>query len=194
MLFRSPVNSAAYTRTYNRMDALFFGVTLAYFRCFHYDHFTAFVTRHCRVILLGSFLLLLPALHYASESRWMLTQGLSLVYLGFGGIFSVCIVRKDIFQKCTANIFFKALCSIGTYSYTIYLWHAPAYIWSYIYLIRSMPQSPLLIFYWTMLYITGSIFFGIFTAKIIERPFLKIRDRLFLSRADPIEKFSAVIN
>ncbi|HLK61113.1 MAG TPA: hypothetical protein VKU00_31415, partial [Chthonomonadaceae bacterium] len=84
----------------------------------------------------------------------------------------------------------RALAYIGTFSYSIYIWHLDFIMhpiqracdngW-----LNGLPGTvrwPLMM----LLYITTAIVVGILTAKLVERPSLVLRDRLFPTRADAL--------
>ena len=79
----------------------------------------------------------------------------------------------------------KILAIAGFYSYSIYLWHFPLERW-------LMPEVQKIFehafHFWSwplyfVIYFSGAILVGIGMARLIEVPFLRLRDRLFPSRS-----------
>lgn len=168
-----------------RCDSLFFGVLLSYLMNFHKDKTTSFVKKYKYSVLILSCIFVSPLLYVSRASNFYYTIGYTLLYLGFGGILLVALqweIRSDLAYKLLLP--FRL---IGFYSYSIYLWHWPFLRWwSFLqgYILRHHYHSDALylphIYDWSV-YIIGSIVIGIGMAKIIEVPFLRIRDRLFPS-------------
>jgi peptidoglycan/LPS O-acetylase OafA/YrhL len=78
---------------------------------------------------------------------------------------------------------------LGRHSYSIYLWHMPAVKWGSILLIGALNPgegsiAPYLARVLSMF--IGSIALGLFAARLVEMPALKLRDRLFPSAARPL--------
>ena len=163
--------------THLRMDSLMFGVLLSWL--WHFRSLSLYVqNRSVRIyLLISGFILILPAFIFKIEPNpWISVYGLILFYVGAGMILMGCIssttLSKDHFAK---------LARLGTYSYSIYVWHMP---------VRGLilPQfhklisSPLGGISWQLnllLYILGSVTFGVIMANIIEYPMLFVRDRYF---------------
>lgn len=158
-----------------RLDSLAFGVLLSYF--FHYRH-SDFVTtcRRYRAGLLsaGTALLVPPFIAPLETTPFIYTVGLTLLYLGSGMV--LCALLASPARPSRAA---RALARVGSYSYSIYLWHLP---------VRNTaaalagehglsPGTEI------ALYLVGALAFGIAMAKLVEIPVLHLRDRLFPSRS-----------
>lgn len=178
----SRVNGVA---THLRFDSLFFGVILSYFMSFHKDSTTSFVRKYRHPILAISCAFISTLFFVSHASHFFYTIGYTLLYLGFGGLLMVSMqleIRSDLMLKLLLP--FRL---IGFYSYSIYLWHWPFAVWwtflqSYIlkHYYQSEKTSIPHLYDWSV-YILGGILLGIGMAKLIEVPFLRIRDRLFPS-------------
>ena len=171
--------------THMRMDALFFGVVLGYFHHFRPVLFPNLLrNRWTRLTVVGMTALMLSCcVVFPLESPFMQSFGLTLVYLGFGGLLMLSLTADGSEDPRTGlgTVSAKigaALAFVGTYSYSIYLWHVPVEIFGLraIRALSPVTLSPALL---TYLYITISIPLGILMAHIIEFPALKLRDRLF---------------
>jgi len=145
--------------THLRVDALLAGVTLGYFAHFQSQSFQEAGRRW--VLALGvafsAVLLLLP----------MVLQ-LMFAYVAFS--FVVAWVAN---QKPSSSKFFHPVAWIGYYSYSIYLWHPIGML--------SLGHLPLRWFRFP-LYAIIAIGPGVVMSKLIEIPFLRIRDKFWPSR------------
>lgn len=166
--------------THLRVDSLMFGVLLSWLWSFKDldSYIQNRLTRICLFVL--GIILIIPAFAFKIEANpWISVYGVILFYLGAGMILIGCIssttLSKDYFAK---------LAKLGTYSYSIYIWHMP---------VREsiLPQfykliSPLFgSISWQVnltLYILGSIIFGLIMANIIEYPMLRARERWFSNK------------
>lgn len=118
---RTPNYHTAYAASHDRIDALFFGAMLGY--CYH---FRRQVLDH----------LLSPTLNRVVSPRapqvcfrpFFSTLGFTCLYLGFGGVLLLSIYLHGILRGNIAR-FVGAIGTgaayLGTYSYSIYLWHGP---------------------------------------------------------------------
>jgi len=87
--------------------------------------------------------------------------------------------------KATASRAEKAIAWIGIYSYTIYLVHVPlAIVFAEIYprLNGAINQYVL-----HAIYCASSLLVGMIVSKLVEIPFLRLRERLFPSRSGKLQ-------
>jgi peptidoglycan/LPS O-acetylase OafA/YrhL len=162
--------------THLRIDGLLFGTVLSYAWAYHRERLKAVVGRFRGVIALASAALLVPCAAGTLENSFLLnTVGLTANYLGFGGFLLLAITAGDSERW---RRLMRPLATIGFYSYSIYLWHMPLRAMSTVHLAgRIGPGGALLA------YLAGSVVFGIVAARIVELPFLRLRDRLLPSRS-----------
>lgn len=167
--------------THLRIDSLTFGVLLSYLHHFHRERLAAFLAKRRRAVVAVSALLVLPAAFLTIEtSAVMETVGLTSLYLGFGGFVLAAVTAPP-----ATNPVMRAGLSLGSvigfHSYSIYLWHLPCEAWALPRLSRLVPSAahPLL---HSALYVAVSVAVGIVMAKLVENPFLALRDRWFPSR------------
>lgn len=166
--------------THLRIDSLMFGVFLA-----HSWHRNGFV--HSNLIqenaspLIGlGILMLLPAFLFPLEATWWISVfGVSLFYVG-GGAILIGLLHRGVSD--TPAIRWIAM--LGTYSYSIYLWHMPVHNW-FVPAITSLLPEPLSEnwFIYSALFLSGSFIVGVQMAKLIESPVLVLRNKWFPSRS-----------
>ncbi len=184
--FTSPASfrwQMVWTPTHDRLDALLLGVALGYFHHYHPEIISNFMSRPASRIALGLSTLLLLSLcfFYPHESHFLLTFGLILVDLGCGGLLILCLYTNNILPSVLARPVEKigtVFAIVGTYSYSIYLWHAGFAAWApgVVRRVLHIQFTRVELFYF---YFAGSIAFGVLMARLIEFPTLRLRDRLF---------------
>ena len=107
-----------YFPTHLRMDGLMFGVLLSYYKRFRPDVFDRIASwRGGWIVIIGAIvsLSLFPV-----EDRNMHTWGFTLMYLGSGFLVAKAVAFEGSGPIRTIS---SLLASLGTYSYSIYLWH-----------------------------------------------------------------------
>jgi len=160
-----------------RLDALFFGVAISYAYHFHTNQFIVSLTPWRRWLVISGVLLLTPAFVFQLETTpFIFTAGLTLFYLG-SGMLLVGILLCDLAQ----NRITALVAILGSYSYSIYLWHMAVRNWG-VPLVKKVCGLSLGFGCLTMVYLVGSLATGVLMAKIIEVPSLKLRDRWFPPR------------
>ena len=80
--------------------------------------------------------------------------------------------------KVPANGLTSPLALLGTYSYSIYLWHMALIYW-----VTPHLRTSVLWELRALLYFGGAFVIGITMAKVVELPTIKLRDRLFPTRS-----------
>jgi peptidoglycan/LPS O-acetylase OafA/YrhL len=165
--------------THLRIDALLFGVTLAYWNTTDPLVFHSVITRYEKP-LLGFALMCLSCvwLFPLGISPIMHTIGFSLLSLGFSIILAISMVRWGGQSAAVTPAPIRMLALIGRHSYSIYLWHIPIRVWGDLSIGKwlselSGPSS------WWGIYILLSLAIGIAVAQIIEFPILRLRDQAF---------------
>ncbi len=155
--------------THLRIDALFMGALLA---CAHHrygDRFEAVFRSKAVILTIASALLLLPSAYFGFANYWTFSLGLTAEQLAFCLIIMLMLVNTK-----PHGLWAAVLSTIGFYSYSIYVWHAP--IEKLCYAIR-LPTNLFLL--QVAAYCVGSVLGGMTFAKLIETPFLKLRDKHF---------------
>jgi peptidoglycan/LPS O-acetylase OafA/YrhL len=169
--------------THTRIDALFFGVLLGYFYHFRPELLTDFCGPIFNQVALGivSVALLSSCYFFTRDDHFQLSLGLTLLYLGFGGLLILCLEVRDVLKGRVARIAEKigtACAFIGTYSYSIYLWHTPFQV-NFPVFLRKFAHLEMSGLRSIGFYVWGSCILGIAMAKLIEFPVLRIRDRYY---------------
>jgi peptidoglycan/LPS O-acetylase OafA/YrhL len=156
--------------THLRLDALMFGVTLSYIHHFRPGMLERLVVG--RRLLVGAIgmCFLAPAFLFNLEESFVHTAGLTLFYLGSG-----LLLLSMIMGPVVENAFTASVSYVGRHSYSIYLWHILAIEWVAGALEPLRQTDPLPI----LAVVAGCWAVGIVTAKLIEFPVLKLRDRFF---------------
>lgn len=161
-----------------RLDSLFFGVLLSYYCHFRHAAFIGFCRRRrTELLLAGTALLVPPFVAPLETTPFIYTFGFVLLYLGSGMV--LCALLASTAEPSRAA---RALAWVGSYSYSIYLWHVSVQEMAAALCRRTGLSSSAEI----ALYLAGAIVFGIAMAKLVEMPVLHLRDRFFPSRGRPL--------
>jgi len=107
------------------------------------------------------------------------------VYLGYGLILITFIhkVPGGLVERLKTTWLAHSLARIGTYSYSIYLWHRDASYGAYE-LVRDLGRAAglpgeLVWVLHTLAYVGASIAGGVIMERLIEAPALRLREKLF---------------
>ncbi len=165
--------------THLRIDSLGFGVVLAYGAHFRPTALAGAVRRWAVPILAGSLGCLLPAFVLAEKHPFMHTLGFTGLFLGFGGVLLVALYGPWRGPGWLVG----AAAWVGASSYGIYLWHMVARTYGLMAL-EGVLHRPLPYGAGLAVYLAGSVGLGWATGRLIERPALALRDRLFPARDD----------
>jgi len=170
LAMRAEVGPGATTRqvidpTHLRIDALFAGVTLGWF--FHFKR-ESFRSAARKIYLLPCGIVLSSSAFFVDQSSfWVYTVGLTANLMGFA-----CVVMWAVEHPVLGGL--KPIAMIGTFSYSIYLWHWP--LWQIVEGSLGVTRTG----FWA--YVFASIATGIMMAKAVEVPSLRFRDRVFPTR------------
>ena len=163
-----------YEKTHFRLESLFLGVVLSYLYHYNKDELFTFSKRWKKQVFLPIILLLLiPFIVDRAQNHWI-----SVVFLSIMP-FSFCTLIILALQSDSAFFNNRVLSFLGTYSYGIYLWHFPIQEW----LLPASFNSQQEWLVYAISYFSLSIILGILSTYVVEKPFLKIRDRLFPSKS-----------
>jgi peptidoglycan/LPS O-acetylase OafA/YrhL len=161
-----------------RLDSLFLGVAVSYAYHFHSSQFEGLFSRHRRSLLLAGALLLTPAFAFTLErTPFIYTIGLTIFAAG-SGMMLVGILLSEIPDGHVT----RALATVGSYSYSIYLWHMFVVVWG-LPLIEGAIDAELAPGTRLATYLAVSFVLGMAMARVVELPALRVRDRWFPSRS-----------
>jgi peptidoglycan/LPS O-acetylase OafA/YrhL len=169
--------------THLRMDALFFGVCLSYFYHYHNQSFMAFARKYRLALAGASVPLLLIGLFVPLASPAVFTWGYTGTYLGGG-----CLLISALTWNSDSS-FARAIAYMGSRSYSIYLWHMPVFRLASGWLLPAQAAGTMGArwYVYAACSLAGSILVGLLAAAAVEFPVLRLRDRLFPSRSNPLE-------
>jgi peptidoglycan/LPS O-acetylase OafA/YrhL len=172
----------SYRATNSRIDALFFGVLLGYIFHFYPVELATFVRRHRIGVGIFSFATLSIVLFMPRETSAFVIFGYTSMYLGFGALLLLTLFGglKSLNFGEPARAIGGSMAFLGTYSYSIYLWHVPVSMWTLAIARRAfhVSLSPWPAF---AVYLLASCALGIFMARLVEFPALHLRERWFPS-------------
>ncbi len=161
--------------THLRIDSLFFGVALGYAYHFHYEWFArTFRPWRYALLLVGVALLWAPLPQGLSTRFYQNTFAFTQHYLG-----AAALLVGTVLCQIPRNRLTGSLATLGSYSYSIYLWHMALMYWA----CWSMRDAGVPWSQRTLLYMVGAFVIGISMAKLVELPVLAFRDRMFPSRS-----------
>jgi peptidoglycan/LPS O-acetylase OafA/YrhL len=162
-------------------DALSAGVFLAYLQYYHADKLQKWVLQYRKLLLLFSFMLLVPLFFFSYKHTFILTAGLSLAFLGYAFLL-LCMIfpnkTKTAVEMPLLAFLMNKIAWTGRYSYAIYLFHF--FIgFGLTSNFKKLSGATNLIFIEFLIFIAGNILFGYLVSKVVEQPVLKWRDRVF---------------
>lgn len=173
-----------FAATHFRLDALCFGVLLAYYYQFDPDKLRL-IRRDPKQAMLAAMVLLAPVILLdVRRSFFVPTFGVSFLYIAFG-IILILSLESAWLARLADKPYGRLLTYLGRHSYSIYLWHFPMlhgtrYLFGEVFGIPDPTISE------TAVYMGASFFVGVIMAKLVEFPALKLRDRLFESHRSKI--------
>lgn len=160
-------------QTHLRIDSLFYGVFLAYLWHFRDLAGSEFLNKNKVFIGALGVLCFVPVFVFDLETTfWLETIGLTMLYFG-GGFLLLALLKSDF----GGNKILRAAARTGKYSYSIYLWNLPTHVW----LVKYTNLAAENWFFYAFVYWTATLIVGIGTAKLVEYPVLKLRDKIMPS-------------
>ena len=156
-----------------RFDSLFFGVFLSYLHNYRPQVLQRWMSGPFRLpIFITGTLCLASVLCSPSEDLFTYTLGFTLAYIGFGVLLLFALYPDQARKHTEPGRISRFFGWVGTYSYTLYLWHVPVlgilwYAWK--------DLNP---FSLPLLYYGGSFAAAICMSKLVELPALRLREQL----------------
>jgi peptidoglycan/LPS O-acetylase OafA/YrhL len=171
--------------TYLCVDALFFGVNLAYLKAYRPDVLSAVAQRKWTFYL--GLALLLPAL--VRSKLFLGAVGYTSIYLGYALVLIHFVHAKPgegLLGRAMLSIPGRAIAAIGVNSYSIYLWHRDTGWWTYERSLGLMQAfhlpGELRWLCYTGAFVLGGIIGGSILDRLIEQPTQRLRAKLFPPR------------
>ncbi|WP_081452441.1 acyltransferase family protein [Verrucomicrobium spinosum] len=164
-------------KTHLRLDTLAFGVLIASYWHRPDSRLPAWAQKHTLPLILAGSLGFLPFFLITRQTHWLMyTAGLTLLALASGALLLGLATMKPGKQWAVA-----ALTFVGRNSYGIYLWHLALPRW--LGLIPGLKEGGSLD-WWTLtaIYWAGAILLGVISTRLVETPFLALRNRFFQAR------------
>jgi peptidoglycan/LPS O-acetylase OafA/YrhL len=163
--------------THMRLDGLMFGALMGYWWHFRGLAEAQWWRRWRYGLVVAGSLLLFPAFLFPEHLPWLNIVGYNFFSLG-----SAALLLGFLAFDFQPSAIARFLGRLGSYSYSIYLWHLPVEI-----ITRTImePRGWLAGSGWygyAAFYIIGSILWGIALYILVELPFMRLRDRWFPSR------------
>lgn len=176
-VIRHPVFKFSYHYIYThfRLDALFFGVLLAYLYHFYRAELTAFIKKNKLVILSVSVIgILVNFIFDRASNTWISVALLATNPICYGLLLMTALQSSAWFLSS------KFLAMVGRNSYAMYLWHLFINDYLHFFFFPNKTESGFLLY--VVAYVATVIVAGIIITKTIEDPFLRLRDRLYPSK------------
>ncbi len=111
--------------THLRIDALFFGVFIAYFAKFRAEGFLGWVRSHSCWFLAAGLVLVSPSLKYEETDSLMMVPGFTSMYAGFGLPAALHALSSVERTRRSARTSHGPARLHRPNSYSVYLWHFP---------------------------------------------------------------------
>jgi peptidoglycan/LPS O-acetylase OafA/YrhL len=178
--------------THLRIDSLFMGVLLAYW--FHLrPHIFAAIARRRALLGVGALVLVAPMAVLVLKTPFVWTIGYTMLYLGYACLLVLFVSSQEgegVLGRWLTSRPARALAWIGTFSYSIYLWHLdfimhPIQRMCHGGWLGDLPHTVRWLVA-TGVYFAAAIGVGVILSKVIEYPVLALRNRLFPGRADAL--------
>lgn len=166
-------------QTHLRIDSLFFGVYLSYLWNLRGLSENVFLEKNKNLVGLAGAACFVPAFVFElNETAWLWTIGLTLLYVG-GGLILLALLKTDF----KGDVILHRVAAVGKYSYSIYLWNLPVHFW----LMKFTNLASENWFLYAFIYWSGTFMLGIGTAKLVEYPVLRLRDKLMPAPASALK-------
>ena len=175
--------------THLRLDGLLFGVALRAALEFYPEKFAGLRRWRLPLFLVG-LACWSPMLAIPVDTAWTRTGGLTLTLLGAAAfLLALYTSTSDDLgpTRRVASPLVRLLCWVGVFSYAIYLWHVTAMgavtkVTNRV-IVEPLGESQLSWLLSVVVIVSFALAVGILATLAVERPILRMRDRLAPSRA-----------
>ncbi len=172
-----------FTMTHLRIDSLLAGVLVSYWYHFRIEYLKS-IFDIMKPIFLPMILVLISFTPFFEplSSPFVTTFGFSLLYVAFSLLLIYFLLTEKINDKLNA-VFTKylvdAIAEIGLYSYSIYIIHQFIHKMVMQYIEKGLTQNKYILF---LIVFCSSVLIGKIMTDLIEKYFLRIRDKYYPSR------------
>lgn len=176
--------------THLRLDGLFFGVLLGYLYHYRPERFVALGRHRAALFGLGLALVAPMSVLDPAAGPWVATLGLTALYLGYGAILVAAVCARN---EAPPGRVGAALAGVGRASYSMYLWFLDVAFFLFMLGLGGRPLDHLFppgkaidTAWWCIAeaaYVAAVTAVGVGMSRLVERPALALRDRLFPARA-----------
>jgi peptidoglycan/LPS O-acetylase OafA/YrhL len=157
--------------THLRMDGIVVGVIVAVLK--YFTQAWQRIVTYKWLWAVASLMLVWPPFVLPASGYTMNTIGLTIMNLGLGFmlLFILSNAEANFELHRVVCLLAKPIAWIGTYSYSIYLWHLLVLQECQLIAVQDDVRN--------LIYLLLSVFIGVFFSLLIERPALKLRERFF---------------
>jgi peptidoglycan/LPS O-acetylase OafA/YrhL len=167
-----------------RIDSLLAGVWLAYQYHFNPAFLKQLLARHRYPLSIASIACLTPAAFLPMDHIFVYTIGLTLIYVAFSILLLLVLFPEKPAKTATAGLCPRGLAAIGRSSYGIYLWQGPVvFVCEAARAKAAAAGSAVSQISFFFLCLPIAVFTGILMTKLIETPFLALREKIVPRRA-----------
>lgn len=163
------------TPSHLRMDSLLAGVLLAYCQSFRGVKLAAFARRFGGWLPLASIMMLAPVSFLKQSDPFIYTAGFTMVAVAFT-LLMIGVLYP--LRPVPIGAGTRAMAGLGRVSYAFYLWQGPIFL-----LDQRIKSSPLIDIPLTF---AATLAIAWLTTRLLERPFLRLRDRWFPAELSPV--------
>ncbi len=181
----SPVHTV--TLSHLRIDSMLAGVLVSCAYHFHGEALPRFYSRFGRVVWVLAFGAIFAAILHEQMSRFTAVIGFALLYVGFAGLLVIFLCDRNINRKLDRMFSARVadfVARIGLASYSIYIVHMFVnYAFTIAMGVAGFELPTALDFVATSAVSIGT---GFWLTRYVETWFLRMRDRIFPSRASAL--------
>lgn len=181
----------AYSRSHLRMDSLLCGVALGYIHRYRRASIPSALLRWPVVALALMSAALWSALLPSGETPYSESIGLTMIYLSCAIVVAAAAMNPSYGLGLPGPVSapLRGLAWLGVYSYTIYLAHAALFGFPGVESLRQavlgyanpIIGAPVTLWLDRFAFLSASVVGGVLLSHVVERPFLRLRERILPS-------------